>query len=156
MIIKNGFTLPLVLIGSFFLTACTTDQVTLTLELAVDAATTVAAVAAPQDVGFINLASECLNAAATELSSTSDTNLQKATVILGDCARVEAGATGLSPLGIALANAVSNFLIQLKTLEAVRLSLPEFANAFAASSNARIDKRRLERIKKKLAKIPRR
>lgn len=155
MSIKNGFTIPFLLIGSFFLTACTTDQITLTLEFAVDAAATVAAVAAPQDIGFINLASSCLNAATSELDNMADSNLQKGTVILGECAKVEAGASGLTPLGMALANAVSNFLIQIKSLEAIHFLRPEFSNAFADSKNPHIDRRRLDRIKKKLAKIQR-
>lgn len=148
-------TLPFVLVSLLCLTACTTDQITLTLELAVDAAATVASVAAPQDVAFINLASTCLNAATMELDST-DTNLQKGTVILGECAQVEAGAAGLSPLGVALSNAIANFLIHVKSLEAFEFShqYDKFVNAYANSTDARIDKKRLERIKKKLAKLP--
>ena len=152
---KRLLVLPL-LIG---LVACSVDQITLTLGAAVDALAAVAAVAAPQDLPYINLASSCLNGATTELDST-DTNLQKVTVIIADCAKVEAGAGGLSPLGVALSNASSTFLIEIKTLEAVEFSpgrggRPEFVNAFAGSSNAHIDKKKLEKIKKKLAKIPR-
>ena len=137
---------------SFGFMACSVDQVTGTLSLAVDALATVAAVAAPQDVSFINLGAACLNAATVELDST-DSNLQKGTVILAKCAAVEAGTQGLSPLGVALSNAISTFLIQVKQLEAIQFSHPEFANAFADSSKVKINKKKLEQIKKKLAGI---
>lgn len=150
----NKIVMACLLASTLTLTACSVDQVTLTLGAAVDALAAVAAVAAPQDLPLINLASSCLNGATTELDTT-DTNLQKVTVIIATCAKVEAGAAGLSPLGVALANAVSTFLIEIKSLEAVRFSHPEFANAFASSSITHLDKKKLEKIKKKLAKIPR-
>lgn len=138
---------------SLGLMACSVDQITGTLSIAVDALGTVVAVAAPQDATFINLAGSCLNAAAMELDSTTDSNLQKGTVILADCAKVEAGLQGLSPLGVALSNAISTFLIQVKQLEAVRFEHPEFALAFADSSKVHVNKKKLAEIKKKLAKI---
>lgn len=153
MNLKNQIVIACLMASTLTLTACSVDQVTLTLGSAVDALAAVAAVAAPQDLPFINLASSCLNGATTELDST-DTNLQKVTVIVGTCAKVEAGASGLSPLGMALANAVSTFLIEIKSLEAIRFSRPEFANAFAASTVSHIDKKKLEKIKKKLSRIP--
>ena len=145
--------ISLTLIAFLFLTACTVDQVTLTLELAVDAAATVAQVAAPQDSVYINLALTCLDSATAELGST-DTNIQKGTVILADCAKA-AGADipGLTPLGKALANALSNFLIQIKSLYGA------VTGNVALSFNTKIpslDKARLARIKVKLLAIPRR
>lgn len=134
------------------LTACSVDQITGTLDLAVDALATVAAVAAPQDVAFINLGAACLNAATVELDS-SDSNLQKGTVILGACAKVEAGTAGLSPLGVALSNAIATFLNQVKQLEGIRFSNPKFALAFANSKKVHVNKKKLEQIKKKLVKI---
>jgi hypothetical protein len=145
--VKDFFKVGAVTLCMIGLVACSVDQVTTTLDLAVDALATVAAVAAPQDVAYINLAASCLNAATVELE-TADTNLQKVTSITASCAKVVGNTSGLSPLGVALSNAISTFLNQVKTLEGNK--------NFAAAANEKTPKLNmgeLKKISKKLAKI---
>lgn len=142
---------------AFSQVACTAGQITGTLEFAVDAYASFEAVAAPNsaDAAFAVIAGQCLNNATSELDST-DTNLQKFTAVTAECLAASEGVPGLSIGGKALVNAIGSFLNNIKTLESLRFDprFRKFANAYANSTDARIDKKALKRIKKKLAKLP--
>lgn len=111
------FTMLLLSIGlACTQTACTPDQVTGTLDALLAAADTAASVIAPQDIPTLNLVTACADGAITELSS-SDSNVQKATITSADCVdAVAAVAKAGSTLSV-VANALQVFLNQVTTLE---------------------------------------
>ena len=150
---KKLLLLPLLLA----LGACTTDQVTATLELAVDAAISASNVVAPQDVVFENLAYSCLNNASTILDSTSLSPIQKGEQITANCLQATNAGVNTSSEVKAVVTALANFLQQVSTLQTSIQFDPKFAkfvDAFSGSSKqVAINHGRLKTINKKLEKL---
>lgn len=74
-----------ILVAALLLTACTTEQITTTLEIAVDAAIAATSILFPQYAHYLGEAQNCMTLAATELESA-DPAAVKILVISVDCA----------------------------------------------------------------------
>ena len=146
---KKLILLPLLLC----LGACTTDQVTATLELAVDAAISASNVIAPQDIIYENLVYACLNNASTILDSTTLSPLQKGEQVTAGCLQANEAGSKASPAVMAVINAVKSFLDQVSMLKAQIELDPKFANAFLGSSQVSINHGKLKKINKKLEQL---
>jgi hypothetical protein len=130
--------------------ACTTDQVTATLELAVDAAISASNVVAPQDVIYENLVLNCLNNAQTILDSATLTPLQQGEQVTAGCLDANLAGTKASAAVQDVITAVANFLKQVSLLKAQIQLDPKFANALFDSKQVSINHGKLKQIKKKL------
>lgn len=158
----------------FFSTACTTsaaDNITTTLELAVDAALAAApsleavAGANPAVVAAVTTAltaaEACLNAAQNTLTGTSTVSSVGAAQIIAACATavlpsVPAGTPSNVAAAIAaLGNAISTFIGSLpKAGVAAYVAHPEMVNSFAGSSGkTKLNKKALKRIAGKLTTL---
>lgn len=145
--------LAAVLALSVLMTACTSDQVTGTLEAAVDAAIAADSIARPQDQPYLTLATGCMDAAASELES-SDAPAIKASKIGLACSQVVSASQG-APIGVqAVVAALNTFLRTVEsTKTAYQFSSPAMVSAFNASPAAKVSTSRLKRIRKKLKKL---
>lgn len=131
------------------LAACTSDQVTATLEAAVNAAIAADAIARPQDQPILNVAIECLDNAETVLASAGTTSA-KATEIAAACASAVTGLSGNTDMQ-ALSAALNAFLKSVGDTQIALDTRPELAESFASGPKDRIPSRRaLNRIRKKL------
>ena len=141
-----------VLILALGLTACSSDQVTVTLEAAVDAVIAADSIARPEDAPYLALVTSCLSSATSVLASA-DTPQLKATTIAADCAAsVAAGKVGGTTVQ-AVSAALNAFLMSVETLSAeIQFSRPDLALAFAGNA-PHLDRRRLKRIEKKIANL---
>lgn len=131
------------------LVACSADQITVTLEAAVDAAIAADAVARPQDQPYLALATGCLDQAEAILAGTSSVAI-KSTAIGAACATAVAAGNSAGTGVQAVAIALTTFLRQVSTVAAqIRISGP--ANSFMASvPEAKLSKSKLKAIRKKI------
>lgn len=131
------------------LAACSSDQITVTLEAAVDAAIAADAVARPQDQAYLALAAGCLDQAETILAGTASPAI-KSTAIGAACATAVAAGSAAGPGVQAVAIALTTFLRQVSTVAAqIRISGP--VNSFMSSTpEAKLSKSKLKAIRKKI------
>lgn len=165
--------IALLTLPALFLTACTADQVTTSLELAVDAALAAApaieqaAGVAPDTQqavsGYLALTQTCLVSAESVLSAGRP--VASAAAAVADACSANALQSPVLPSGTpsnvvsavnAVAKALSVFLNSVPKSAAIYLSHPEFASGFAGKpAKAKADKKRLARIRRKLEKLKR-
>lgn len=131
------------------LIACSPDQITVTLEAAVDAAIAADAVARPQDQPYLALATGCLDQAEAILAGTSSAAI-KSTAIGAACATAVSAGSSAGPGVQAVAIALTTFLRQISTVAAqIRISGP--VNSFMTSvPEAKLSKSKLKAIRKKI------
>jgi hypothetical protein len=143
----------LLLAAALMLSACTSDQVTVSLEAAVDAAIAADAIARPQDAPYLTLATGCLDQAETILAGTG-TPAIKAAQVSAACAAAVAAQVN-APVSVQAVSAALNvFLSHVQQLSAqVQFSNPRMVAAFAGSPAAKPSKARLAKIRKKLDRL---
>jgi hypothetical protein len=143
----------LLLAASLFLAACTSDQVTQTLEAAVDAAIAADSIARPQDQPYLTLAQGCLDAAASVLETNGAPGMM-ATQIGAQCATAVAAEQG-APITVQAVSAALNTFLRAVTVTTsqIRFSNGLAINAWLASPSGKISKARLKKIRKKLDKL---
>lgn len=135
-----------------FLTACTTDQITTTLNLAVDAAISVTSVTDPKDVVYAQAALACTSASSTILQS-SETAIEKSADITKACSAAVLASVGTTPKVAAIVSALTNFLQQVSVLSSqITFADNQMVNSFMGSSKAKVSKHTLSQIDKKLCK----
>lgn len=126
------------------LVACTSDQITQTLEAAASAAIVAAEIAAPQDIPYLTEAQGCLDAAASTLENTTLSNVTKSAMIAQECAQAAAASQGAPVAVQAVAAALNAFLASVNQLA------PAIA-AHAEAQTHKLDQKKLDRIRVKLA-----
>jgi hypothetical protein len=142
---KKLILLPLLL----SLVSCTSDQVTTTLEAAVDAAIAFDAIARPQDAPYLAEATNCLDQAESILASNLSTTL-KSTEIGAACASAVAAGNGNVDVQ-AVSAALNAFLKALNVTSAqIQFSNPQMVNAFQGSKQGKISQAKLKKIRKKI------
>lgn len=143
------FLLPFVLLFA----ACTSDQVTASLEAAVDAAIAADSIARPQDAPYLALATTCLDQAETILAGSA-TPAIKAGQISAACATAVAGQASAPVTVQAVSAALNVFLSHVSSLAAqIQLSNPAAVNAFLGSPVAKLSRSKLKKIRAKLEKL---
>ena len=156
MKISSKLRILLIAVLTLSLVACTQDQITTTLEAAVNAAIAADSIARPQDQPYLTLATGCLDSAESILSGTS-TPVIKGTQIAAACASAIAAGAG-APVDVQAVAAALNTFLQAVTVTQAQLSQPvPFSNSFMGSgggaANAKLDKRALGKIRKKLDQL---
>lgn len=169
--------IAIILVAALALTACTSENVTVTLEAAVDAAIAAAGIfetisgVSPQTqaaVGtYLSLAQACVTDAVTTLSDKTETPAAQVAKIAASCA---ASAQSTLPAGTpqnvvlavtAVSNAITAFLTELHStsvtsVNAFVLTSPAMVSAFANKPGAaapHLNQRRLKRIHEKVLKL---
>lgn len=146
--------IAIVLIAALLLTACTTDQVTTTLEATVDAAAAYDLATRPQDAPYIALVTQCVDSAQIALADGKAPSLQATEIGLA-CASAVAAGTGNVNFA-AVAQSLSAFLRAIQTTSAqIQFSRPEMVNAFAGSKIEKLNRKKLQDIRAKIDKLKR-
>lgn len=159
--------LPLI----FCLSACSGDQITTTLELAVDAAIAAtpaieaAAHVSPQMQAMVSAylatAETCLADADSAVNAAGATPASIAAAIAGSCGSAVTQTPGFpqgTPTAIvaavgAVASAIATFVIHLQATTVTMARHPEFARSFADSPQAKISKAKAAKIHKKILEL---
>lgn len=136
---------------SALLIGCSQSEITVTLEAAVDAAIAADSIARPQDAPYLAVATSCLDQAETILASSATPQIQ-ATEISAACAAAVASANGNLDVQ-AVAAALNAFLKAVEAVNAAVLSHSQAVNAFADPPHAKMSKRKLADIRKKIDKL---
>ena len=143
---KKLILLPLLL----SLVSCTSDQVTTTLEAAVDAAIAFDAIARPQDAPYLAEATSCLDQAEIILAASNLSTALKSTEIGAACASAVAAGNGNVDVQ-AVSAALNAFLKALNVTSAqIQFSNPQMVNAFQGSKQGKISQAKLKKIRKKI------
>jgi hypothetical protein len=159
--------LPLILC----LSACSADQITTTLELAVDAAIAAtpaieaAAHVSPQIQAtvsaYLTTAETCLTDADSAVNAPGATPASTAAAIAGSCGNAVIQTPGFpqgTPSAIvaalgAVASAIATFLQNLQGTAVAMAEHPQFARSFADSPQAKISKAKAAKIHKKILEL---
>lgn len=127
------------------LVACTSDQITQTLEAAASAAIVAAEIAAPQDIPYLTQAQGCLDAAESTLLNTTLSNLTKSATIAAECAQAAAAGQNAPVAVQAVVAALNAFLASVNQIQ------PVIAAHAEVQTGHKLDRKKLDRIRVKLA-----
>lgn len=140
------------LIPCLFLLACSSSQITATLEATVNALIAADSIARPQDAPTLSVVTSCLDQATTVLAGTATPAIKGAT-IAADCAAALTASRSNTALA-AVSAALSSFLQAVaQTSAQIQFSRPEMVSAFAGSSQGKISQKKLKEIRKKIEKL---
>lgn len=132
------------------LAACTSDQITTTLEAAVEAAIAADTIARPADRPYLDVTQGCLDAAVSILASTQAPAV-KAGLISSICAAAVAAESNAPVTVQAVSAALNAFLrVVAQTSAAIQFSNPAAVNAFLGAKAAQPSRKKLRRIREKL------